>query len=127
MISVMTFLSNADFLVSVAEPTRLRILNCVATAPLFVTDLVAILGLPQPTVSRHLKVLRDLDVVKDLPIPPFVLYQLDVMPGARARLIRSVLDAVRSDPAGKAERAAALARSRSRVELRTAGAEAHAG
>jgi ArsR family transcriptional regulator len=123
----MTVLSNADFLVSVAEPTRLRILNCVATAPLFVSDLVAVLGLPQPTVSRHLKVLRDLDVVRDLPIPPFVLYQLDVLPGARARVIRAVLDAVRTDPAGKAERAAALARSRARVELRMAGAEANAG
>jgi hypothetical protein len=50
-----------------------------------------------------------------------------VIPGARARLVRALLDAVRTDPAGKAERAAALARSRARVELRTAGAEANAG
>jgi ArsR family transcriptional regulator len=123
----MTLLSNADFLVSVVEPTRLRILNCVATAPLFVGDLVAILGLPQPTVSRHLKVLRDLDVVRDLPIPPFVVYQLDVLPGARSRRISAVLDAMRLDPGAKAERAAALARSRSRVDVRLSDAAAHAG
>jgi len=123
----MTLLSNADFLVSVAEPTRLRILNCVATAPLFVSDLVAILALPQPTVSRHLKVLRELEIVRDLPIPPFVLYQLEILPAARARLIRAVMEAVRLDPAAKAERAAALARSRASTELRMAGAEANAG
>lgn len=120
-------MSNADFLVSVAEPTRLRILHCIASAPLFVSDLVAILNLPQPTVSRHLKVLRDLDVVRDLPLPPFVLYQLDVPAPKRARLIRAVLDAIRSDPGARAERAAALARSRAGMPPRTAGAEAHAG
>jgi ArsR family transcriptional regulator len=123
----MPLLSNTDFLVSVAEPTRLRILNCIATAPLFVSDLVAILELPQPTVSRHLKVLRDLEIVRDLPIPPFVLYQLDVLPGHRARVIRAVLEAMRSDPAAKAERTAAHTRSRARVDLRLTGAEAHAG
>jgi ArsR family transcriptional regulator len=123
----MTVLSNADFLVSVAEPTRLRILNCIATAPLFVSDMVAILGVPQPTVSRHLKILRDLDVVRDLPIPPFVLYQLDVLPGTRARLIRALLDAVRADPGAKIDRSAALARARTHMDQRTAGAEANAG
>lgn len=123
----MTVLSNADFLVSVAEPTRLRILNCIAAAPLFVSDLVAILALPQPTVSRHLKVLRDLNVVRDLPIPPFVLYQLDVLPSSRARLVRALMDAVRMDPGSKGDRAAALARSRTRVEIRTAEAAPYAG
>jgi ArsR family transcriptional regulator len=123
----MTVLSNADFLVCVVEPTRLRILNCVASAPLFVSDLVAILGVPQPTVSRHLKILRDLDVVRDLPIPPFVLYQLNLVPGPRARLIRALTEAVRTDPGAKLDRTAALARSRATVEVRTAGAEANAG
>lgn len=123
----MTVQSNADFLVSVAEPTRLRILNCVATAPLFVSDLVAILGVPQPTVSRHLRILRDLDVVRDLPIPPFVLYQLDVMPVPRARIIRTLIEAIRADPSAKIDRVAALSRSRARMDQRTAGAEAHAG
>jgi hypothetical protein len=72
-------------------------------------------------------VLRELDVVRDLPIPPFVLYQLAVLPPQRARLVRSVLDALRLDGPGKTERAAALTRSRARVEVRMAGAEAHAG
>jgi len=43
-------------------------------------------------------------------------------PGTRERLLRSVLDAVRSDPAAQADRTAALDRSRSRFETRVRGA-----
>jgi ArsR family transcriptional regulator len=126
----MTILSNADFLVSVVEPTRLRILNCVAAAPLFVSDLVAILELPQPTVSRHLTVLRRLGVVVDVALRPFVLYELATLTPTRGRLLRALLDAVRADPGAKADRTAALARSRASARaarLGAAGAEANAG
>ncbi|HEY7569516.1 MAG TPA: metalloregulator ArsR/SmtB family transcription factor, partial [Gemmatimonadaceae bacterium] len=37
-----------------ADPTRLRVLNVLAAGELCVCDIVEILGLPQPTVSRHL-------------------------------------------------------------------------
>src|SRR3954463_10687816 len=67
--------TSTDLLLTVAEPTRLRILNCLAAAPLFVSDLQAILGLPQPTVSRHLQILRRAEVVRDTPIAQFVLYR----------------------------------------------------
>jgi ArsR family transcriptional regulator len=120
-------LSNADYLVALAEPTRLRVLNCVAAAPLFVSDLVAILGLPQPTVSRHLKVLRDLDAVRVTPIPPYVLYRLALVPGMRGRLLRSVLDAVRADPAARLERGIALNCSREAAHIRVAEGDADAG
>jgi DNA-binding transcriptional ArsR family regulator len=59
--------SPADVLQIVAEPTRLRILNCLAAAPLFVSDLQQLLDLPQPTVSRHLQVLRRAELVRDTP------------------------------------------------------------
>ena len=120
-------LSNAEFLVTLAEPTRLRVLNCVAAAPLFVSDLVAILGLPQPTVSRHLKILRDLEAVRDTPLPPFVLYRLAPAQGNRGRLLRTLLEAVRADPGSKEERAAAMVRSRSDLQDRLAEAGADAG
>jgi DNA-binding transcriptional ArsR family regulator len=120
-------LSNADFLVTVAEPTRLRVLNCLAAAPLFVSDIVELLGLPQPTVSRHLKVLRDIEAVRDTPIPPYVLYRVAPAQGTRGRLMRAVLDAIRADPAGKSERAAALVRSRGTFQARVAEAGADAG
>jgi len=41
-----------------ADPTRLRVLNILAAGELCVCDLVEILELPQPTVSRHLAYLR---------------------------------------------------------------------
>ena len=71
-----TMLSATDTLLTVAEPTRLRILNCLAAAPLFVSDLQAVLDLPQPTVSRHLQVLRKAELVRDTPVAQFVLYRL---------------------------------------------------
>ena len=92
--------SATDLLLTVAEPTRLRILNCLAAAPLFVSDLQAVLDLPQPTVSRHLQVLRRVDVVRDTPIAQFVLYRL------------------RDDPVMRAERDRATERSRSHTNLR---------
>ena len=68
--------SVTEVLLTIAEPTRLRILNCLAAAPLFVSDLQDVLDLPQPTVSRHLQVLRKAELVRDTPIAQFVLYRL---------------------------------------------------
>jgi ArsR family transcriptional regulator len=41
-----------------ADPRRLRILNVLAAGELCVGDIVDVLGLPQPAVSRHLGYLR---------------------------------------------------------------------
>lgn len=41
-----------------ADPTRLRILSLLAGGELCVCDIVEILDIPQPTVSRHLAALR---------------------------------------------------------------------
>lgn len=108
----------ADLLVTLAEPTRLRIVNCLSTAPLFVSDLAAILDQPDATVSAHMDVLENLGILRTYQVVPYVLYTLAPLPGTRERLFRSVLDAVRSDPAAQADRSAALDRSRSRFETR---------
>jgi ArsR family transcriptional regulator len=111
--------SATDLLLTVAEPTRLRILNCLAAAPLFVSDLQAVLGLPQPTVSRHLQVLRRAEVVRDTPIAQFVLYRLRRDPGAQGRLLSAILEAmVHDDDALRAERDRAAERSRSHTRTR---------
>lgn len=114
----------ADLLVSLAEPTRLRIVNCLSTAPQFVSDLTTILELPEATVSEHLDVLATLGVVRAYPVVPYVLYTLAPLPGIRERLLRSVLDAVRSDAAAQTDRRAALDRSRSRFASRVRGGAA---
>lgn len=48
---------------AIAEPTRQRILDALRSAERSVGDLVEIVGMHQPGVSRHLKVLRDAGLV----------------------------------------------------------------
>jgi DNA-binding transcriptional ArsR family regulator len=49
---------------AIAEPTRRRILDAVRGGECSVGDLVAIVGMNQPGISRHLKVLRDAGLVE---------------------------------------------------------------
>jgi DNA-binding transcriptional ArsR family regulator len=53
-----------DVLDVIAEPTRRRILDEVRDAECSVNDLVERVGMHQPGVSRHLKVLRDAGLVE---------------------------------------------------------------
>ncbi len=110
--------SITTLLLTVAEPTRLRILNCLAAAPLFVSDLQAVLELPQPTVSRHLKVLRSADIVRDTAIAQFVLYRLRRGSDARGRLLTAILDGVAHDQVMRGERQRAAERSRTHTRTR---------
>jgi ArsR family transcriptional regulator len=113
-----TSLSALDLLLVVAEPTRLRILNCLAAAPLFVSDLQTVLDLPQPTVSRHLQVLRKADLVRDTPIAQFVLYRLRRDSDGAGRLLSAILDALAHDSQMRSERIRAADRSRSHTRTR---------
>ena len=110
--------SPTQVLLTVAEPTRLRILNCLAAAPLFVSDLQAILRLPQPTVSRHLKVLREAEVVRDTPVAQYVLYRLHRGNDPEGRLLAAILDGLAQDEAYRAERQRATERSKNHTRLR---------
>jgi len=112
--------STTDLLVALAEPTRLRILNCLAAAPLCVSDLQAILAVPQPTVSRHLKVLKEAQLVRDTPIAQFVLYRLHRSSGMRGRLIATTLDALAQEEQMRTERHQASDRSRANPRVRAA-------
>ena len=47
-----------------ADPTRIRILNLLVAGEMCVCDLVELLDLPQPTVSRHLAYLRESGLVE---------------------------------------------------------------
>ena len=47
----------------VAEPHRRQILDALRVRDRAVNELVEMLGLAQPTVSKHLKTLRDADLV----------------------------------------------------------------
>jgi DNA-binding transcriptional ArsR family regulator len=55
--------TTSDAFNAVAEPRRRQILDVIAAGELSVTDLVRRLGLPQPLVSKHLRVLRETGLV----------------------------------------------------------------
>src|SRR5215203_2714385 len=57
--------TTSDVFNAIAEPRRRKIVELLATGPeCDVTELVIKLGLPQPTVSKHLGVLRKVGVVE---------------------------------------------------------------
>ena len=53
----------ADLCFALADPTRILILYSLDEQPRNVTEITAELNLPQPTTSRHLKILRDRGLV----------------------------------------------------------------
>jgi DNA-binding transcriptional ArsR family regulator len=56
--------TTADAFNAVAEPRRRQILDVLAEGERPVNDLVVSLGLPQPLVSKHLRVLREVGLVE---------------------------------------------------------------
>jgi DNA-binding transcriptional ArsR family regulator len=56
-------LLHAQICQGLADPNRILILYMLAENPRYVTELAEMLDVSQPTVSRHLKVLRDRGLV----------------------------------------------------------------
>jgi ArsR family transcriptional regulator, arsenate/arsenite/antimonite-responsive transcriptional repressor len=80
----------------VAEPARLRLLSLIAARPgaeACVCELTEPLGLSQPTVSHHLKVLHEAGVLERQKRGRWVFYRLNPEP---LGLLRSALS---SEPA----------------------------
>ncbi len=59
----MTINLEADFCAALSDPTRIFILYALSERSLNVTELTHELGIPQPTTSRHLKILRERGLV----------------------------------------------------------------
>ena len=95
-----------------ADPTRLRILNLLAAGELCVCDLVGILKLPQPTVSRHLAYLRRTGLVEATRETRLAHYRLSP---ARSPMHRTVLACARAC----FHDITALGRERKRAEMRS--------
>lgn len=80
----------ANLCYALVDPTRIRILYKLNEHPQNVTELTHQLGTPQSKVSRHLRVLRDLSLVRTTRKGVTITYEL-----ADSRLIE-VLDILRS-------------------------------
>jgi DNA-binding transcriptional ArsR family regulator len=63
MLAMARAATTADTFNAVAEPRRRQILDVLAGGERPVNDLVALLGLAQPQVSKHLRVLREVGAV----------------------------------------------------------------
>lgn len=81
---------HAQFCSALSDSNRLLILYTLSEGPLNVSELAAQLGIPQPTISRHLKVLRERGMVTAKRDGPAVNYRL-----GDARVIQA-LDLLRS-------------------------------
>jgi len=100
-----------------ADPTRLRVLNLLAAGELCVCDLVEILDLPQPTVSRHLASLRMSGIVEVTREWKFAHYRL-AKPGnvVHRNLVNCVHSCFTSIVSLDRERATASRRAKEREE-----------
>ncbi len=99
-----------------ADPTRIRILSVLAAGELCVCDIVDILGLPQPLVSRHLAYLRRSGLVEATREWKYAHYRLAEPEHAVHRnLINCVRTCFRGIKSLDRERAKAEARVKSRA------------
>ena len=67
----------AETFATLADPTRLRIVEALSGEELCVCDLSAALGLSQSSTSHHLRTLRNLRMVKHRRAGRLVYYSLD--------------------------------------------------
>lgn len=92
---------------ALADPKRLLILYALDEHPRHVTALAEALDLPQPTVSRHLRVLREQYLVTNERNGPAMIYSLadrriiDVL-NAMRRIMNNVLEQHASPMSGGA-------------------------
>jgi DNA-binding transcriptional ArsR family regulator len=63
-----------------AEPTRRQVLDLLRDRPRLVGELVRALGMSQPGVSKHLRVLREAGLVRVRPEAQRRWYELDPAP-----------------------------------------------
>ena len=66
----------ADFCSALSDPTRLLILYALSETPRNVTELTNELQVTQPTVSRHLKILRERGLVQTTRAGTTITYSL---------------------------------------------------
>jgi ArsR family transcriptional regulator len=66
-----------DYLKIMADETRLRIMILLYKEELCVCELVGILKMSQPNISKHLKKLRELDCVCDSKKENYVKYKIN--------------------------------------------------
>ena len=83
--------TTAQFFKALSEEPRLRILALLLGGELCVCDLMAVLQLPQSTISRHLAYLRNTGWVEARRLGVWMYYRLAEMPTPLARELVELL------------------------------------
>ena len=65
---------------ALSDPNRLRIIKMLEDKPLCVCDIKDVLGLANSTVSKHLSLLRDAELIHDEKTGKWVYYSLNKKP-----------------------------------------------
>ncbi len=58
-------MKEVDVFKALADPTRLKILECVKNGEKCICEIIPYTGKSQPNVSTHLKVLKNAGIIKD--------------------------------------------------------------
>lgn len=96
---------HAEVCGGLADPNRILILYALADRPHFVSELAETLNMPQPTCSRHLKILRERGMVDAQRDGQVVMYSLgDTRIIDALNLLRAVLADQLKDQAELARR-----------------------
>jgi ArsR family transcriptional regulator, arsenate/arsenite/antimonite-responsive transcriptional repressor len=90
---------------AIGDPIRLRILHLLRSGELCVGDLVSVLGVPQPTASRHLAYLRKIGLITSRKNSYWTFYALAP---AKTELRRRLLKCLDADASGRSADAARL-------------------
>jgi len=96
-----------DVLKAAGEPTRMRLVALLAAGDLTVTDLTEILGQSQPRISRHLKLLAEVELIDRYQEGAWAYFRLR-QDGARVGLVRAMLASASADDAVLSRDAARL-------------------
>lgn len=67
---------HAQICSGLADPNRIMIIYSLAEGPRNVTEIAETVELPQPTVSRHLKILRERGIVRSEREGQTIIYRL---------------------------------------------------
>jgi DNA-binding transcriptional ArsR family regulator len=95
----MTLRAYEDVMKAVSDPTRVRILKILEGGELCVCQVIAVVGLGQSTISKHLFLLRAAGLIKDRKDRKWVHYSLDGKNGKpyAAEMLRNLRDWLNDD------------------------------
>jgi len=85
---------------ALSDPGRLRILKLLAGRELCACEIINLLGLAQPTISRHMKVLSEAGLVAGRKVGPWVHYRLagDTAPPCAREMLAKLTHWLEDDP-----------------------------